>query len=491
MAYSVPIIYTSWNDSATFIRQTDGFWSVPSSTTPIEQAELERYGAITENGDINVGELLGAGSQYYLPMLTNRTGDYFIGADDAYGDGFTATSGRIDVAMWRSRYEDSSILGLYDFNDNKVYKGFSNTFGFGSFGYTRDDGTIVSSNQTIVEFTKPVSPLVIENVQFPAWSDFADSPIHGGDSIIVVLAELNDAGDGYANEYYAYITAESCVANDQAEGLFAVTAYFVENIDGFELSINPVIKNAFDLYLIGFNNENVSMGIPMAFDETASGDGEFPGDYPSHSTIDVYYDGQLMGYMQDQRTEAAISLAAYYNYLGFGASCYDYNAVVPAEGGDAIFDVEDDVLYGGVAVFTTFDVDDPSGLGPDFANIEIEYDTDEDWISEIQVDNSKYEDYGYVVLAVAATPYTGSDERNAVLSIATGDGASTIRVHVKQGETLDLDHTGAASGIEKIVISPIADKAAKNGAIYDLYGRQIKSAAEGQLYIQNGKIIRK
>lgn len=195
--------------------------------------------------------------------------------------------------------------------------------------------------------------------------------------------------------------------------------------------------------------------------------------YPSHTT---YYLGDTTEKVNN--SDACINIDAYFNYVG-AWGWYDGK------------EERGEVVSAGDYVQVYIDPSDPDWPGMFFTGdptfpIECTFGIEDlavderpDWISEVSIDSSQWDEYEALLIIMTADAMPSEESgRYGKVVITTMDGASKYTIHIRQGN----------GSFPDAIDGPVVNLPAEGG-MFDLSGRQITQPQPGQVYIKNGKKV--
>ena len=448
-SYSAPILFAQAYE-AQLVSRPGNQWTSYNGTNSLNEFVV--------NDSILDYSILPSNGAYYAPKVVNRTSEYYYGkignGESGYAIIYSAPADEEPFAVGAHNSNDAD--GFYGRTLKRASDGVSidTLYTYGSMN-AKYDGW--SSDQLIIDYGT-MHGFVLESISSWAICVLGDGIAfpEGGE----LLATLTVTNGDDVTTYTSVITEDNYDADGQH-----LSFEFYDIVDGFEAAISPILDGDVILSISGFSTVNlgiVGAGMPDEYSDRA--------DYhPSSFFVADMGDG-LNAYSWTGM-DAVVNLVGAYNFVGeYGTGAHYVEGEIPAEGGWAVSAAVDGQEYNDFDIECVWGIDD------------LEFASElPEWIIGFDFDEEYFETDGVIMFFFAADELPeGVEGRECEVVIETADGASRVTIHLVQGDP-------AAAGIEGVE----ADKADKNGAIYDLYGRQIKSAAEGQLYIQNGKIIRK
>lgn len=386
---------------------------------------------------------LPSGGGYYAPIVSNGFESYFFGK--------IGTPAAQYAVIWSAPADEEPLaIGKHNSCDaDGFYGGVNGDYAYGS------QTTNWKSDQVIIDYGT-MHGFVLQGIE--AWA-----VCHLGDGVAFpkggeLLATLMVTDGDDVTTYTSVITEENYdVENNH------LSFEFYDVVDGFEAAISPILNGEVILSITGFSTVNLGLVAAGMPDDLA--------DYYTSSTFFVADMGQGLNPYRWTGLDAVVNLIGSYNFVGeYATGAHYLEGEIPAEGGWAVSAVVDGKEY------NDFDIECVWGLDDLVFAEELP-----EWIAGLDYEEDLFEEYGVIPFYFGAEPLPeGVSGREGDIILETADGASRVTIHLVQGDP-------SASGIETIE----AEKAGKKAAIYDLYGRQLQTAPQGQLFIQGGKILRK
>lgn len=452
-----PIVGNVWNSTA------------PSAT------DLSEY--VNADGNLCLSEY-GKGG-WYGPAISNG------GAARYYAGAYNPDK-KDDYAILYCATETSPIpFGIYNMSENSGYTGFSDTYAYGSVALALDEKgeNIIYSDVTMIDYGKPKGgSLLIDHIEFVGVSK-TNQPLKDGATLDVQLETYDEEGN--VKEVHKGIITADDIAPIQGT-LYYVSASFFKDEDGFQAAYTPVINDEFCLFISGFANPNVDLGIEMIYDEGESNTtgAELGYKHDSWVLLDIQ-DGKGPLFRTLGPIDACVNLCGYYIGLcEYGTGSKVINGTVGLEGGDVktVLPWNDGKILDAYLVESTFTVDDMSIYEAP------------DWV-KITVDTTKFSENGYTFFIVEAEALTdGSAGRQGDVVIGMSEVDASMTLHIIQGTDEYINGTGidnvkvsgavynAVVAGDDIVVSCPADVKTVN--LYNAAGALVSTAA-----VENGKAV--
>lgn len=413
-----------------------------SMTESDQSRNISRY---VSNNVLDLSTFMGVGRIENV-IVRNFDGDSYCIGDNAPSKTWSITNLVAGYAPWGGR--DNYTLGVYDHWDCPV-------------GYDADEMIVTKKmDKVTVDFGNPHEGLVCQNINFNLVSA-TDNIAEKVGSMKVTLSTW-DAEHSSATIIYNQQLKKNNIrkVKDLNNGLFLHSVYinFPDNI---------ILDKDFEVSVEGFASTDVEVWIPRAIDPNNL--------YPTHTTYSNATDSESVA-----STDVCLNIDGYFNYIGMWG-WYDGKVergeVVPQ--GDYVqvyYDPSDPDwpgrYYTGEAAFPiecTFGINDIALLERP------------DWISEVKIDASQWDEYEclQIIMTADALPAEETGRYGEVI-ISTQDMASFYKIRIRQGNaTFPNDST---DGINNLTVSIPAQ-----GGLFDLSGRRVDNVKEGQIYILNGK----
>lgn len=452
--------------NATFQPVVGKLWT---SSGP-SNSDLSEY--INADGNLFLSDW-GIGS-YYAPAISNDEGGarYYAGA---YNPDKTS-----DYSVLYSAIETEPIaFGIYNLQENSGYTGYTDTYAYGTMTYLLDDAgeKIATSNATMIDFGKPKGgSLLIDHIEFAGVSKSGE-PLKDGATLNVQLVTFDEEGN-VKEIHTGLITADDIAPISGT--VYYVSASFFKDEDGFQAAYTPVINDEFQLYITGFDDPNVDLGIYMVYDEgEANTTGEKLG-YVHHSyfLMDM---GDGEHFYRWNTIDALVNLCGYYIGLcEYATGKKVINGTVGVEGGDVKTVLWNGNSLGAYLVESTFSVEDMDVYEAP------------DWV-KIGFDSTQFAENGYTFFIVEAEAITdGSEGRQGDIVIGMKDVEASITLHVVQGTDAyinGIDNVTVSGAVcnavvagDDIVVSCPADVKTVN--LYNAAGALVSTVA-----VENGKAV--
>lgn len=325
-------------------------------------------------------------------------------------------------------------------------------------------------NTVRIDFGNPLEGLVVTAVSFP----LVCAPDYDTSAELEVTINIYNAdGTEVIDDYSGAVRINRVplvTTLDDGSSVRNVTIPMPSN--------GVVIDTPFDILISGFAGDELNVWLPRAIDHT--------GIYPTHTAY-IDWAGEESGTpMADIKanSDVVVNVEGYFNYLGtwgwWDGKTERGEVVSTADYVQIYYDPTDadwpgDYFMGevGFPVECTFGAED----------ITI-YDAP-DWITAINTDNSQWNEYGCIQIAMSAQALPADmTGRNGKVVLCTRDRASFYTIYIRQGAAW-FDMGDGPDGIE----APLAPEHAPTtaGPLYDMRGRRIAAPIKGQPYICNGK----
>lgn len=333
-------------------------------------------------------------------------------------------------------------LGVYDHWDCPV-------------SYAADPMLANGANDALtVDFGNPQEGLVISGIDFPlVMSEGMDM----SKTLTVTLNVYNTERTKVVSTIKNEVSLASLTKVGEKEGnsIYRVTTNFNHSL---------VLNTPFEVSVSGFAQQGMNAWIPRAVDSRNL--------YPSHTTYSTT--GKV------ESSDVCINVNGYFNYLGAWGwydgkvergECYASGDLVQIYYDPTDEDWPGD-YYMGEAAFP---------VECTFGSSDITIKEVPDWITNINYDDSQWEDYESVqlILTGAALPKDMAGRKDKVV-FSTVDGASQFTIWIRQGNAV---FDGSETGIENVrtVNLPV------EGGMFDLNGRRITQPSTHYIYIKDGK----
>lgn len=396
------------------------------------------------DGTLDLISFMGCGSANKL-TVRNFDGESYTIGDYAPSKTWNTTYLVAGHAPWNGK--EFYTLGVYDHWDCPVTNNEDPMFtGRNAKGLT-------------VDFGNPHEGLVVNSVNFNLVSD--DASLSGKlGALKVRLSVYDDNRESVLRtETKKVNTGDVEVVGTTEDGktIYSVYVYYYCEL---------VLAQPFTIGVEGFDQLPSQAWIPRAVDTH--------GLYPTHTTYHL-----ASGDVKVPESDACINVDGYFNYLGswgwYDGKCEYGECVAQGDYVQVYIDPSDPEWPG--MFFTgdpTFPVECTFGIN------DIMLDERPDWISEVQIDASQWDQYGALLIIMTADGLpSGESGRYGKVVVSTKDEASKYTIHVRQG-----NGTFPGNGIEGISVSiPAA------GGMYDISGRKVTAPKHGQLIIRDGKKI--
>lgn len=397
------------------------------------------------DGTLDLKSFMGCGSTTKL-IVRNFDGESYTIGDYAPAKTWNTTYLVAACAPWDGK--DAYTLGVYDHWDCPVTDDADEMF------------TSRNAKGITVDFGNPHEGLVCSCVNFNLVSKDA--------TMMKKLGALTIRVDVFDNNRKSVVRTEKVnvrAANVRVNGttedgntIYSIYVYFD----------NPlIIAQPFTVGIDGFDKLESQVWLPRAVDSHNL--------YPTHTTYHL-----SSGDEQVAQTDACVNIEGYFNYVGlwgwYDGKCEYGECVAQGDYVQVYIDPSDPDWPG--MFFTgdpTFPVECTFGLN------DLIVDEKPDWISEIQIDGSQWDNYGalLIIMTAAGLP-SGETGRYGKVVISTLDEASKYTIHIRQG-----------NGVFPSTIEGVSVDVPASGGTFDLTGRRIAAPMSGQLYIKDGKKILK
>ncbi len=451
--------------AATFRSVVGSSWT--QAGDPIECIKNEDGTTEVCYSDLSIGG-------WVAPVVSNGESSYHYGAD-----GVPSTGQDFSRAVVYTAYETEPVgMGVYDLNECTAYGGINSDYAYGSMSVNFE------SDVTMIDFGKPKGgSLVVDHIEFWGRNRNNTEPIKKDAYLTVQLVTIDDAGQ-VKEVYDGQITAEDLVAAGNGSYL-ASCSFSQTDEDNFTMAVAPVINDAFRIYISGFSNPEIDLGIICAVDDNATDDGI---GYTSNSYFQADM-GNGMHFYSWYNVNAVLNIVGYYNYLGDFDGNKMITGTIAAEGGVSVvnIDEEEGTVYNFYEINSTFNIDD------------IEIEEIPEWVEIAAIDTSYYaysdpqHVHNLVAIALGADALpAGVDGRTGDVILTTSDGAASMTLRVIQGtdeyiNSIDnVKVSGAAyratvAGDDIVVFCP-ADVKTVN--LYNAAGALVSTVA-----VENGKAV--
>lgn len=334
-------------------------------------------------------------------------------------------------------------LGVYDHWDCPV-------------NYAADPMLADGANDAVtVDFGDPQEGLVVSGIDFP-----------------LVIGEGADMSKQLTVSLNIYDKAKTKVEDEIKTDVMLASLAKVGEKEGnsvYRVSINfsqhsLVLNTPFEITVSGFAQQGVDAWIPRAVDTRSL--------YPSHTSYSTT--GKV------ESSDVCINVNGYFNYLGAWGwydgkvergECYPSGDLVQIYYDPTDEDWPGD-YYMGEAAFP---------VECTFGSSDIVIQEIPDWITNVNYDDSQWEDYESVqlILTGAGLPKDVAGRKDKVV-FSTNDGASQFTIWIRQGNAV---FDGSETGIEGIRTITLPAE----GGMFDLGGRRISQPSTHYIYIKDGK----
>lgn len=397
------------------------------------------------DGTLDLVSFMGCGSATKLTVRNYDGESYMIGD---YAPSKTWNTSYLVAAhpAWDGR--EVYTLGVYDHWDCPVTEEADEMF------------TLRNARGVTVDFGNPHEGLVCNCVNFNVVSKDA--------GLVAKMAALRvcinllgaDRKTAVRTEKVEINPEDVSVAGTTEEGntIYSVYAYLDRPL---------VIGQPFTVSVDGFGDLGSQAWIPRAVDTHNL--------YPTHTTYHL-----PAGDEQVAQSDVCINIDGYFNYIG-AWGWYDGKnefgeCVAQGDYVQVYIDPSDPEWPG--MFFTgdpTFPVECTFGAG------DLMVWERPNWISEVQIDASQWQEYGALLIIMTADALpSGENGRYGKVVISTKDEASQYTIHIRQG------NGSFPSAVEGITID-----APSAGGLFDLNGRKMTAPVQGQIYIKDGRKILK
>lgn len=394
---------------------------------------------INEEGVLNLISFMGIGKADDL-IVRNFEGESYMIGDYAPNKTWNKVTLVAAAPYWNGK--STCTLGVYDHWDCPVT-------------YDADEMLTVNGMDAVtVDFGNPHEGLVCKGINFNLVS--TKDNLHGVvDNMDVTISAWDKAHTTVINDQVMSLNdADITMVKDLGNGLFLHSVY---------VDFLGLLDCTFDITISGFSTTESAVWLPRAIDTHNL--------YPTHTT---YSNGS--GKETVANADACINIEGYFNYIG-SWGWYDgkseYGEVVSAGDYVQVYIDPSDPDWNG-----EFFTGDPSfPIESTFGITDISLAEKPDWITEVQVDDSQWDEYEalLIIMTASALP-VGETGRNGKVVVTTKDGASQYTIYIRQGDAPLPDGITAP-----VVTLP------KEGGIFDLSGRSINEPQPGQIFIRNGK----
>lgn len=410
--------------SATFKPVVGKLWT----STSANRTDLSDY--VNADGNLCLDDW-GIGG-YYGPAISNDDEGprYYAGAysEDKKND---------YVLLFCATETEPLSFGIYNVQENGVYSGYTDTYAYGTMSMSLDDAgeRIATSHTTRVDFGKPKGgSLLIEQVEFVGVSKSGE-PLKDDATLDVQLVTFDEMGN--VKEVHSGLITANDIAPISGTAYY-VSASFFKDEDGFQSAYTPVINDDFSLFISGFDDPNVDLGIFMVYDEGESNTtGEKLGYvHNSYFLMDM---GDGEHFYRWNTADALVNLSGYYIGLGeYTTGNKVINGVVGLEGGN----VNTVLPWNGNSI-------DAYVVESTFSVEEMGIYEMPDWV-KIGFDSTSFTEKGYTFFIVEAEALTdGSAGRQGDIVLGMKDVEVSMTLHVIQG----TDEYISGSGIDKVNVS--------------------------------------
>lgn len=452
--------------SATFRSPVASSWSVVGD--PLECIKNEDGTTEVCYSDYSIGG-------WVAPTVSNGVSSYYYGADGVAGTGQDFSR----AVVYTAYHTKPVSMGVYEVNECGIGGNLNGDYPYGSMSVNFE------SDVTMIDFGKPKGgSLVVDHIELWGINRNNTEPIKDDAYLTVKLVTIGDDGKTVKDVYDSQITAGDLVS--VGSGSYIVSCSFSQtDDDNFTMAVAPVINDAFRIYISGFSNPNIDLGIAASVDENATDEG-------IGYTANSYFQADMgagMHYYSWYNCNAIVNIVGYYNYLGsFDGEKMITGTIVP-EGGVSVvsIDEENGNIYNFYEINSTFNIDD------------IEIEEMPEWLSVAAFDTSYYaysdpqHVHNLVAIALGADALpAGVDGRTGDVILTTSDGAASMTLRVIQGSNEYINGidnvkvSGAACRAtvagDDIVVSCPADVKTVN--LYNAAGALVSTVA-----VENGKAV--
>lgn len=395
---------------------------------------------LQSDGTLDLISFMGCGEATNL-IVRNYDGDSYTIGDYAPEKTWTKSYLVAAYAPWDGR--DDYTLGVYDHWDCPI---------------TYDADPMITENGmngVTVDFGNPHEGLVVNKVNFNLLS--SDSELAKKASSLKVVFTAWDENHTTAIANLEVKVKTNNMKNVGTKGDYNIYSVYVD------FGTPVIIDCPFTVSVEGLADLGSQAWLPRAVDTHNL--------YPTHTT---YYLGDTKEKVET--SDACINVDGYFNYVGTwgwpDGKC-EYGECVAAGDYVQVYIDPTDPDWPGM-YFTgdpTFPIECAFGV-QDLMLIE-----KPDWINEVQIDGSQWDEYGALLIIMQADEMpTGENGRYGKVVVSTRDEASQYTIHIRQGNGT------FPNGINSPVITLPAE-----GGMFDLSGRKIVVPQQGQIFIKDGK----
>ncbi len=404
-------------------------------------------------------------SYYYLADLEWEDGVYpsrlsasaesaYVGLADFYGN--TAQQNSSGMSFWLYSDPDGTSL------DTK-YDGF--VFGSCRREFDPIDETTVANtrtNEVIVAYEKPMSPLVIKDLTYLVYSELA-SPIPSNTSLLLSVVKIDADGKLTEDTIASTLIYASDVVSE-GNNFFYLPAMFYETDPdtGREMQTSIRVEDEFAVVLSGLDQDGVNFGIFSDYGNKTDNSSFFGKVNEDTGEFYGYY-----GSSDDNGLNVYLSLNAYFDYLYTDEASRILR--IGKNGGFAL----DSLGQEGGFVYSFF-----SDVSDSISGETLIWVDDEElpeWVN-ISYDNSYYDEYEGLIFYVQATQLPeGVLERSAEIHIYSLGAEATIQLiqnaYTSTENILDSKPSWVSNstGVE-LNYSPSIEEV----SVYDPMGRLLK-----------------
>ena len=394
---------------------------------------------INEEGTLDLVSFMGVGKAYNL-IVRNYNGDSYTIGD--YAPNKTWDKVTLAAAASYPNGNKACSLGVYDHWDCPV-------------SYDEDEMITVNGMDAVtVDFGNPHEGLICSCINFNLVS--REDNLHGiVDNMNVTIYAWDDTHTEVINDQTMSLRdADITKVKDLGNGLFLHSVY---------VGFGGLVDCSFDITISGFSTTGSAVWLPRAIDTHNL--------YPTHTT---YSNGDQKETVAN--VDACVNIEGYFNYIGtwgwYDGKC-EYGEVVAA--GDYVQVYIDPTDPDWEGEFFTGDPTFP--IESTFGIYDIRLEEKPDWINDVQVDDSQWEQYEALLIIMQANPLpNGETGRSGKVVVTTSDGASKYTIYIRQGDA------PLPNGIAAPTIT-----LPEEGGYFDLSGRCISRPQPGQIFIHNGK----
>lgn len=393
------------------------------------------------DGTLDLISFMGCGAATNL-TVRNYDGEAYTIGDYAPEKNWTTSYLVAAYAPWDGK--QTYTLGVYDHWDCPV---------------TYEADPMLTERQAsalTVDFGNPHEGLVCQGVNFNLVS--TDAELKGKVNVLSVRVDIwDDSRESILLTETLKVRSrgiQQVGTTDDGNYLYSVYEDFASPL---------IISHPFTVSIEGFDALEAEAWLPRAVDTHSL--------YPTHTTYHLEATDE-----QVTESDACVNIEGYFNYIGtwgwYDGKCEYGECVAQGDYVQVYIDPTDPDWPG--MYFTgdpTFPVECAFGLS------DLVLDEKPDWISDVQIDASQWEQYGALLIIMQADALpTGETGRYGKVIISTSDDASKYTIHIRQGNgTFPSSIHGPQIDIPAL------------GGMFDLSGRILTQPRAGQIYIQDGK----